>query len=93
MPCERWLIEGRVQGVGYRAWMRDKAGALAVEGWVRNRHDGSVEAQVSADRLSLSRLHEACLRGPPLAAVERIIVADDGDAPADGSGFSQRPSA
>ena len=42
-------IQGRVQGVGYRAWVEYQAAAAGLEGWVRNRRDGSVEALVDGD--------------------------------------------
>ena len=46
----RVTIRGRVQGVGYRAWVEHQAGAHGLEGWVRNRTDGSVEALFSRSR-------------------------------------------
>jgi acylphosphatase len=65
-------ITGRVQGVGYRAWVEHRARAQALEGWVRNRRDGSVEAlfagpeQVVADTVAL------CRRGPSSARVDAV---------------------
>ena len=73
--CERWLIAGRVQGVGYRAWMVGRAGACGVEGWVRNLEDGRVEAQVRGDTAGLALLRRACLQGPPGCRVRGIEVA------------------
>ena len=66
---ERWVISGRVQGVGYRDWMTRTALAIGVTGWVRNRQDGTVEALVCGDEPALSTLHDACRQGPPLARV------------------------
>jgi len=91
MICQRWLVSGVVQGVGYRAWMRDKAVALHVEGWVRNRHDGTVEALVQGERHALQSLYQECLRGPPAACVDGIAVSDAQSEPSVG-GFEQRAS-
>jgi acylphosphatase len=65
-------IEGRVQGVGYRDWMRREASRLGLAGWVRNRRDGSVEALVAGPAPAVQELLLACRRGPPLARVDRI---------------------
>lgn len=65
-------IEGRVQGVGYRDWMRRQARGLGVAGWVRNRPDGSVQALVAGPTESVRRLIAACHRGPLLARVARV---------------------
>ena len=84
-------IEGRVQGVGYRDWMRREAARLGVAGWVRNRADGSVEALVGGEEGAVQALITACRRGPPLARVDRITetLAEPPEAP----GFEKRPSA
>ena len=70
--CQRWLIGGRVQGVGYRAWMVERARALTVDGWVRNLTSGGVEAAVLGEAEAVMRLHHACRRGPRSARVEKI---------------------
>jgi acylphosphatase len=72
MRARRVLIEGRVQGVGYRDWMVREAQRLGVQGWVRNRADGSVEALVAGDEAAVQALLTAARRGPPLASVMRI---------------------
>ncbi len=88
--CQRWLIAGQVQGVGYRAWMVEQARALGLDGWVRNRADGAVEALVLGEPASLARLQQACRQGPRHARVERIEVSPaPEDPPAPGSGFRQ----
>ena len=66
------LIEGRVQGVCYRAWMREKASKLAVAGWVRNLPSGQVEALVKGEEAVIDELITMCNNGPPLAAVTRV---------------------
>lgn len=68
-------IRGRVQGVGYRAWLVREAGRQGVSGWVRNRRDGSVEALLAGPEPVVRALVEACRRGPPAARVEVIETA------------------
>jgi len=65
-------IEGRVQGVGYRDWMKAQAERLGLQGWVRNRPDGSVQALVAGEEGAVLVLLTACRRGPLLARVDRI---------------------
>ena len=72
--CQLWLISGRVQGVGYRAWMAGEARTLGVDCRVRNLADGRVEAFVTGDDASLMRLHRACCEGPYYARVDGIEV-------------------
>jgi acylphosphatase len=79
MRAVRLRITGRVQRVGYRAWMLRQAGALGLRGWVRNRADGSVEALAIGDEDSVAALIEACREGPRAARVADIAVSDTGD--------------
>ncbi len=65
-------IRGRVQGVGYRAWVEHQAIAYDLEGWVRNRRDGSVEAVFSGPEHVVSKMIASCRRGPPSARVDHI---------------------
>ena len=88
--CERWLIAGRVQGVGYRAWMVRQATTLELDGWVRNRRDGRVEALLLGEAALLARLHRRCLEGPPGARVDGIERSAAEPIPP-GGGFRQRP--
>jgi acylphosphatase len=62
-------IRGRVQGVGYRAWVEDEATARNLEGWVRNRRDGSVEAVFAGSEDVVSEMIASCRRGPLSARV------------------------
>ena len=69
----RVRIEGRVQGVWYRGWTEDRAAALGLSGWVRNRRDGTVEAVFSGPVGAVRAMVEACRRGPPAARVSRVV--------------------
>jgi acylphosphatase len=71
------VIRGRVQGVGYRAWMEATAEERGVEGWVRNRRDGSVEAVFAGPEELVLTMIELCRAGPPGARVDAI---DQGEA-------------
>ena len=73
----RLRITGRVQGVGYRWWAERQARALALDGWVRNCPDGSVELLAIGDEVALERMAEACRGGPP-AGVQTLGADDDG---------------
>lgn len=72
------LIEGRVQGVGYRAWTAARARELNLAGYVRNRRDGSVEAVLSGDAEAVEAMLEKCRRGPAGAAVTAVTILAKG---------------
>ena len=72
MRAKRVVIQGRVQGVGYRDWLVAQAQTLGVAGWVRNRADGAVEALVYGEVDAVEELLRSCRRGPRMAAVSRI---------------------
>jgi acylphosphatase len=65
-------IRGRVQGVGYRAFVEREALTAGIQGWVRNCHDGSVEAVFCGPADAVDRLVGACRRGPYAARVDAI---------------------
>ena len=65
-------IRGRVQGVGYRAWVEHRARAHDLEGWVRNRRDGSVEALFAGPEDVVSNMVASCRRGPSSARVDAV---------------------
>ncbi|MFL6838385.1 MAG: acylphosphatase [Bradyrhizobium sp.] len=65
-------IRGRVQGVGYRAFVEDEAIARDLEGWVRNRRDGSVEAVFAGPEDVVSDMIASCRRGPSSARVAAV---------------------
>ena len=58
------VVQGRVQGVGYRAFVEDEAMRRRLRGWVRNRRDGSVEAVFAGPRTVVEAMIEACRHGP-----------------------------
>jgi acylphosphatase len=65
-------ITGRVQGVGYRAWVEHRARAHDLEGWVRNRRDGSVEALFAGPAAVVADMVAVCRRGPSSARVDAV---------------------
>jgi acylphosphatase len=68
----RVAVRGRVQGVGYRAWVERQAMARRLEGWVRNKADGSVEALFSGPADVVIEMVALCRRGPPSARVDAV---------------------
>jgi acylphosphatase len=89
-------IRGRVQGVGYRAWIEHHAMASRLEGWVRNRRDGSVEALFSGPAGVVANMVALCRRGPPSARVEAVTEEPAGEGELNlrrtGEGFSVLPT-
>lgn len=66
------VVRGRVQGIGYRAWVDDQATLNGLEGWVRNRSDGSVEALFAGPAQEVADMVALCRRGPPAARVDSV---------------------
>ena len=66
----RLVVHGRVQGVGYRAFVEEEAATLGLDGWVRNRRDGTVEA--------VDAMIAACRKGPFSARVDRVDLSPAG---------------
>jgi acylphosphatase len=85
----RLRISGRVQGVGFRAFVTDEAETRGLAGWVRNRADGNVEAVIAGDESIVDDMLEACSRGPLGARVENVAMepANESELGA-GSGFA-----
>jgi len=81
MRYVRLIIHGRVHGVGYRAFVEREAKERQLEGWVRNRRDGSVETVIAGDEMTLDDMIEVCGRGPAVARVDWMDIedADAGD--------------
>jgi len=72
--CLHATVEGRVQGVGYRAFVEAIAYDLRLRGWVRNRWEGSVEVVAEGERPTLERLLAALQRGPSASNVTNVQV-------------------
>ena len=89
MPALLLLIHGRVQGVGYRAWMAETARGLSLQGWVRNRRDGTVEALLIGPAKLIEAMVQHCHQGPPLTRVERIERTESDEVV---TGFAQLPT-
>jgi acylphosphatase len=68
----RLLVSGRVQGVGFRWFVREAARQHRLAGWVRNRPDGSVELEASGDDTAFRAFVEDIRQGPPGARVDEV---------------------
>jgi acylphosphatase len=76
IQARRFLVRGRVQGVGFRWFVEREAHMLGIAGWVRNNHDGSVEVLAQGTRDQLSGLHSRLREGPRAARVDSVEVSD-----------------
>ena len=74
------IVRGRVQGVGYRVWTEVTALERGIQGWVRNRHDGSVEALFVGEEHGVAEMIEECRQGPPGARIDAIDQREAGPA-------------
>ena len=83
MRTIRVLIQGLVQGVGFRSWIRRMAQQRGLYGWVRNRREGGVEAVFHGEEVALDSILHLCRQGPPMAFVEKVDVDDAAAAPTD----------
>lgn len=79
--ARRYLVTGRVQGVGFRYFVQRRAVELGLAGWVRNRPDGGVEVLAEGPVAALAKLRQALECGPSLARVEHV---SENPAPAGG---------
>lgn len=84
------IVEGRVQGVGFRAFLEREAKARGLRGWVRNRSDGSVEAVFSGEEEDVESMLVACHRGPRMSLVRAVKRQDH--PPGDWKGFEVWPT-
>jgi acylphosphatase len=76
IDARRFLVRGRVQGVGFRWFVEREAHILGIAGWVRNNHDGSVEVLAQGTRDQLSGLHGRLREGPRAARVDAVEVSE-----------------
>ena len=76
IEAKRYLVRGRVQGVGFRWFVEREAHVLGIAGWVRNNHDGSVEVLAQGTRDQLSGLHSKLREGPRAARVDEVDVSE-----------------
>ena len=91
MTSTRVRVRGHVQGVGYRWFTRDAAEAHHVSGWVRNRRDGTVEAELHGDADDVEATLVEMRRGPVTARVDAVeVMSIDAPSPGDASGFEFR---
>lgn len=88
--ARRLRVHGKVQGVFYRGWAVETAEKLGLDGWVRNRMDGTVELLAAGRDASVEALIAACHEGPPMARVDLVEVEDAMGLVA--SGFMQKPT-
>ena len=72
MPCRRFIVSGRVQGVWFRASTRDQANLLGLSGHARNLANGDVEVLACGDEEAIGQLRRWLAQGPPLARVDRV---------------------
>lgn len=86
----RLRIEGLVQAVGFRYFAMTEARRLGIDGWIRNRADGTVEALASGNTKAVEAFIAACMRGPSGARVKNIDL-HNAEPPTD-RGFHRRPS-
>lgn len=70
------VVRGRVQGVGFRAFVEEEAAARALSGWVRNRREGSVEAVAAGPAEVVDQLIDAIRTGPPSSRVDTVDVEE-----------------
>jgi acylphosphatase len=86
----RLRIKGRVQGVGYREWAMAEAVKRGLDGWIRNRSDGSVELLIAGSETVVKDMLGACTQGPTAARVENIDIHNETDPPP--PGFARKPT-
>lgn len=74
--ARRYVVSGRVQGVGFRWFVEKEASDLGLSGWVRNRQDGTVEVLAAGSNEKLNKLYDVLQRGPRAARVDNVEVTE-----------------
>ena len=78
IEARRFVVRGRVQGVGFRWFVEREAHQWGIAGWVRNNHDGSVEVLAQGTRDQIAGLHSRLREGPRAARVDAVEVSAAG---------------
>lgn len=86
------VVYGRVQGVGFRHFVTQKANRLEMKGWVRNRRDGTVEAVVAGKSQDIEQLLAEIRKGPPASSVSNIEIEDLDNTHSLESDFTVKPT-
>jgi acylphosphatase len=86
----RLRVEGFVQAVGYRNFAMEEARRLSLDGWIRNRSDGTVEILVFGETKAVEAFVAAAMRGPPGSTVKNVELHNA--EPPDETGFHRRPT-
>ena len=81
IQARRYIVRGRVQGVGFRWFVEREAHILGIAGWVRNNSDGTVEVLAQGTRDQLAGLHSRLREGPRAARVDSVEVLDESPTP------------
>lgn len=76
IQTRRYVVTGRVQGVGFRWYVEREARVLGLSGWVRNRQDGSVEVLAAGTNEQLNALYDKLRQGPRAARVDDVDVQE-----------------
>ena len=77
IEARRYVVRGRVQGVGFRWFVEREAHLLGIAGWVRNRSDGSVEVLAQGTPEQLAGLHSRLREGPRASRVDDVLVSPE----------------
>jgi acylphosphatase len=78
MPSTRIEVYGHVQGVGFRAFVKEQAQSLGLAGYVKNRDDGAVEVLAAGSAAAVEKLTDACRQGPDGAEVRNVKTSEAG---------------